>query len=240
MARVLPDSNDVLVYLLNDGPQTFANTGTLGPAANWTAYGSPISGAQGIFSQALYIAGTPVTSSVDGAGGANDLALITTNVSLSGWVFIKRYSGSFMELFEKQYRLNNWSAPFLSYGFQMVNSNDGQCDLYVTFNGSLQGALRTPTPYVVPLSRWTHIGGTFDGSTMKFYINGTLAASGSYSGVVDYNTAGNRGEWFCGGIAGTGTNQTGCAIFQDIRVANVLRPQSYFANIYYNGISVNG
>lgn len=240
MARIAPDANDVLVYLLNDGPGTHVNTGTAGPSANWTEYGSPISGAQGLFGSALYIAGTPVTSSVDGAGGANDLALITTNVSLSGWVFIKRYSSSLMELFEKQYRLNNWSAPFLSFGFQMLNSSDGECDLYITFGGTLQTQLRTPTAYVIPVGRWTHIGGTFDGSTMKFYINGSLAASGSYSGVVDYNTLGSRGEWFCGGIPGTSTNQTGCAIFQDIRVANVVRPQSYFANIYFNGIYANG
>jgi Concanavalin A-like lectin/glucanases superfamily len=240
MARVAPDGYDVLVYLLNDGPGTHVNTGTLGTAANWTDYGSPISGAQGLFGNALYIAGTPVTASVDGAGGANDLALITTNVSISGWVYIKRYSTSFVELFEKQYRLNAWSAPFLSFGFQMVNTNDGQCDLYITFGGTLQTQLRTPTPYVLPINRWTHIGGTFDGSTMKFYVNGTLVVSGAYSGVIDYNTLGSRGEWFCGGVPGGAVNQTGCAIFNDIRVANTLRSQSYFANIYYNGIAVNG
>lgn len=239
MARIAPDANDVLVYLLNDGPGTHTNTGTAGPSGNWTEYGSPISGAQGLFGNALYVAGTPVTSSVDGAGGANDLALISTNVSLSGWVFLKRYSNNPLELFNKQYAINSWSAPFLSFGFQMVNSNDGQCDLYITFGGTLQTQLRTPTAYILPLGRWIHIGGTFDGSTMKFYVNGSLAISGSYSGSIDYRGSG-RGEWYCGGIPGTGVNQTGSAIFQDIRVANVLRPQSYFQNIYFNGIYVNG
>src|SRR5579859_7798469 len=118
MVRVAPDSNDVLVYLLNDGPTTFANTGTAGSSANWTAYGSPISGAQGLFGNALYTAGTPVTSSVDGAGGANNV-LVTPTVSLSGWVFIKRYSSTPLELFNKQYFLNGWSSPFLTFGFQM-------------------------------------------------------------------------------------------------------------------------
>ncbi len=245
MARVAPDSNDVLVYLLNDGPGTHVNTGSAGSSANWTDYGSPISGAQGLFGPALYIAGTPVTSSVDGAGGANNV-VIGAPVSLSGWVFLKRYSTSFMELFEKQYFLNGWSTPFLTFGFQMLNSNDGQCDLYITTTAGAQGAgtlqtqLRTPTPYIIPLGRWCHIGGTWDGTTMKFYLNGNLIASAAYTGTIDYNVSGNRGEWFCGGIAGTSTNQTGGAIFQDIRVASVVRPQSYFANIYYNGIFVNG
>lgn len=240
MVRVAPDANDVLVYLLSDGPGTHVNTGTAGPSANWTEYGSPISGAQGLFGPALYIAGTPVSSSVDGAGGATDVLVAPTSLSLSGWVFIKRYSGTPLELFEKQYFKNGWSYPYLAFGFQMVGSNDGQCDLYITFNGSLQAQLRTPVAYIIPIGRWTHIGGTFDGSTMKFYVNGTLVASGSYSGSVDYGTVGNRGQWFCGGIPGTGTNQTGCAIFQDVRVASVVRLQSYFANIYFNGMYQNG
>lgn len=245
MTRVAPDANDVLVYLLNDGPGTHVNTGTAGSSANWTDFGTPISGAQGLFGPALYVAGTPVTSNVDGAGGA---ANVTTGnaISLSGWVFIKRYSSSPLELFNKQYFLNGWSTPFLTFGFQMVTSNDGQCDLYITTtsgaqgSGSLQTQLRTPTPYVLPQCRWTHIGGTWDGATMKFYVNGNLAASGSYGNNIDFNVLGNRGQWYCGGIPGTSVNQTGSAIFQDIRVANVVRPQSYFANIYFNGIYQNG
>lgn len=245
MARVAPDANDVLVYLLNDGPTTFANTGTAGSSANWTLNGSATSGALGLYGQALYVAGTIVSSSADGAGGANNV-VVTPVVSLSGWVFIKRYPSGFAELFNKQYFLNGWSTPFLTFGFQMVNSGDGQCDVYVATTagaqgaGTLQAAVRTPTPYVLPLSRWTHIGGTWDGSNIKFYVNGALVASAVYSGTIDYNVLGNRGQWYVGAIPGTGTNQTGSAIFQDIRVANVVRPQSYFQNIYYQGMFVNG
>jgi hypothetical protein len=240
MARVAPDGYDVLVYLLNDGPGTHVNTGTAGASANLTEYGTPISGAQGLFGNAMYIAGTPVTSSIDGAGGANN---VTTGnaISLSGWVFLKRYSSNPLDLFYKQYFLNAWSNPFLTFGFQMVNSNDGQCDLYITQgNGVLQTQLRTPTAYILPLGKWIHLGGTFDGSTMKFYVNGNLITSGSYVGNIDFNSNSARGGWLIGGIEGSSTNQTACAIFQDIRMANVVRPQSYFANIYFNGIYANG
>jgi len=245
MARVAPDANDVLVYLLNDGPTTFANTGTAGTSAYWTVNGSAISNAQGLYGPALYVAGTPTSSSIDGAVGANNV-VVTPNVSLSGWIFLKRYSSSFMELFNKQYFLNGWSTPFLTFGFQMVNSSDGQCDVYITTTagaqgtGAISGAIRTPTPYVLPLSRWTHLGATWDGSTVRFYVNGIQVTSASISNTIDYNVLGNRGEWYVGGIPGTGTNQTGAAIYQDIRVANVVRPQSYFQNIYYQGMFVNG
>lgn len=238
MARVAPDANDVLVYLLNDGPGTHVNTGTAGSAANWTEYGSPISGAQGLFGPALYTVGQPTIANVDGAGGAANV-LITPNISLSGWVFIKRYSSTPLELFNKQYFQNGWSNPFLTFGFQMTNSNDGRCDLFITLGGVLQ-SVNTTSNYLINQGRWTHIGGTWDGSTLKFYVNGNLANSTGFSGTIDYNNSSARGLWYVAGIPGTGVNQTGCAIYQDIRAANVVRPQSYFANIYFNGMYQNG
>jgi hypothetical protein len=36
----------------------------------------------------------------------------------------------------------------------------------------------------LPLNTWTHLAGSFDGSTLKLYVNGVLAATGSYSGVL--------------------------------------------------------
>lgn len=245
MVRVAPDANDVLVYLLNDGPTTFVNTGTQGSSANWTLNGNAISGAQGPFgvgSTCLYVAGTPVINEIDGAGGANDV-LITPNISLSGWVLVKRYSSSPLELFNKQYRLNGWSSPFLTFGFQMTNTNDGRCDLFVTLGSQGSGTLQSVnsgTNYLIQQGKWTHIGGTWDGTTLKFYVNGSLASSSGFSGTIDYNNPGSRGQWYCGGIPGTTVNQTGCALFSDIRVANIARPASYFANIYYNTLFVNG
>lgn len=240
MARVLPDGNDVMVLQFDDAGPTHINTGSAGSSGNWTDYGNPVNGAQGLVNNnAIYIPGTIITSNTEGSGGAPDL-LVTPNVSLSGWVFVRRYPTGFAEIFNKQYFLNGWSTPFLTFGFQMVNSQDGQTDCYITIGGVLQAALRTPTPFVLPVSRWCHLGGTWDGSTMKMYINGMLVASSPYTGVIDYGSAGNRGLWYVGSIPGGPANQAAAVIAQDVRIANVARPQSYFANIYYNGIYVNG
>lgn len=237
MARVLPDGNDVMVLLLNESGPTRSNSGTLGSAANWTDYGSPVSDAQGLLGDAMYIPSAYLVNARNGSGGAND-TLVTPNVSLSGWVFLRRGTTYPAEIFNKQYFLNGWSNPFLTFGFQTHTTNDGQCDLYITLGGVLQ-TLRTPSSYVVPLQRWAHIGGTWDGTTLRFYINGTLATSAPLSGTIDYGSSG-RGQWYVGGIPGNSTNQDSPIIVQDIRIANVTRPQSYFQNIYYNGIFVNG
>src|SRR5574338_941769 len=236
MARVPPDANDVIVVRLNEtSGTTHANDGTAGGV--FTDYGSPIYGVPGIVGNAMYSPSAYLVNARNGCGGLND-TIISPNVSLSGWVFMRRSTNYPAELFNKQYFLNGWSNPVLTFGFQTHSSSD-QCDLYITLNGTLQSALRLPASFPMPIGKWFHIGGTWDGTTMRFYINGTLATSANYSGVIDYNNTSARGQWYVGGIPGTSTNQDPPAILQDIRAANIVRPQSYFADIYYQGIFVN-
>jgi hypothetical protein len=235
MPRIAPDGYDVLVLPLNDGPGTHVNYGAAGTGGNWTDYGSPISGAQGLLGDAIYIPGSILISSVrNGAGGANDVTA-SPNTSLSGWVFMRKYPSVAGEIFNKQYAANSWSPPYLTFGFQMHTTLDGQVDLYITIGGALQTVLRTPAGYILPVGRWSHIGGTWNGTTMKMYINGSLVTSSTPVGVIDFGTFGSRGKWYTGGIPGTSVNAESSIIVQDIRVANIERSQSYFADIYYNG-----
>ena len=238
MARIAPDANDVLVHFLNDTAGTHVNAGTAGSAGNFTDYGSPIFGATGVLGDAVYMPSSYLVNARNGTGGANDV-LVTPNVSLSGWVFMRRATNYPAELFNKQYYLNGWAGPFLTFGFQTHSTNDGQCDLYIVLNGTLQ-FVRTPAAFPMPIGKWSHIGGTWDGTTLRFYVNGSLSVSSNFSGVIDYNSTSSRGQWYTGGIPGTSNNQDPPAIIQDIRVANIARPQSYFANIYNNGLYVNG
>lgn len=238
MPRIAPDSNDVIVIPLT-GSSPYENKGYAGSQADWAPYGFPVITAQGLISiggasNAIYIPSTYLVNVRNGAGGGSDV-LVTPNVSISGWVFMRRNTNYPAEIFNKQYFANGWSSPFLTFGFQTHSSNDGQLDLYITLNGTLQTQLRTPTSYVFPVGRWCHLGGTWDGTTLRMYINGSLAASAPYTGVIDYGIAGTRGLWYVGGIPGSGSNQDSPVIVQDVRVADIARPQSYFANIYYNG-----
>lgn len=56
--------------------------------------------------------------------------------------------------------------------------------------------------------KWHHVAGTFDGATLKYYIDGRLDASASYSGTLPSNTAAmtigvylNDGGFFTGPIS---------------------------------------
>lgn len=238
MVRIAPDSNDVFVLALDDGPGTHVNTGTFGTSGNWTDYGNPISNVSGVVGKAIYIPGSFTSPNHDGAGGANDIP-VTPNISMSGWVNIRRSPNFFAEIFNKQYFLNNWVNPFLTFGIQMQNTSDGQWQFYITLNGTLQ-VISSGSNNVIAPGRWYHVGGTWDGATLTQYMNGSVIASSQFAGTIDYGTAGNRGQWYTGCIPGSSTIQGAPAIVQDIRVANIARPQSYFANIYFNGIYFNG
>lgn len=241
MPRIAPDANDVIVVRLGDAAGTHLNTGTAGATGNWVDYGNPISGAQGLFGDAMYIPSSYISSNHDGAGGGNDI-LVTPNVSMSGWVFVRRQPNFFGEVFNKQYFLNGWSSPFLSFGIQMDNGSNGGWTFYVTIAGVLRSVSMTVGSntgnFYMPQGRWCHVGGTWNGSTLIAYLNGSVANSTSaFSGTIDYGTAGNRGQWYCGAVPGSSTIQAAPAIIADVRVANVVRPQSYFANIWYNGFT---
>lgn len=244
MPRIAPDSNDILVYTLHNGVGNYSypNAGTAGSNGNITSYGGVQNTGMGLLNMdktistgfnCPYIPGSYIsTNSHNGIGGGNEV-IASSSVSLSGWIFLRRYTNFFAELFNKQYFVNGWSNPFLALGFQLDNSNNGSIQAYATISGTLR-SIQNPSMYPVPLGRWVHLGETWDGTTLRMYINGQLVASNTFSGTIDFGST-NRGQWYLGGIPGSTTIQEAPAYVQDIRFANIARPQSYFANIYYNG-----
>lgn len=234
MPRIAPDSNDIIVQLLSDDGPTHLNTGTTGVNSNFTDYGNPIAGVPGLLGKAYYLPGSSISPNHDGTGGGGNTQA-TPQATLSGWIFLRRYSGLTAEIFHKQYFDNGWSAPFTTLGVQVSNTNDGRWVVYVSTGGTLR-SLSMSFNYVMPQSRWCHVGVTWDGTNLRAYLNGTLVGSSvPGGGAIDYNDNTASGLWFVGAVPGSATVNNPPIIVQDVRVANVARPQSYFANIYYNG-----
>lgn len=237
MARVEPDANDILVYPLNEAGPNRPNLGSAGSAGDLIDYGGILTEVPGIIKidadfKGIYIPGQTISSNHDGTGGAFGVPA-PTNFSLSAWVFVRRYANFYGAVVNKQYIAGSWSSPWLTCGLYVRNTNDGRWIAYVTTGGTLR-ELAINSPNLIPQGRWTHIGETWDGTTLRAYMNGTEVASlVPGGGAVDNNA--NAGQWFIGTIPDTGSLDGGNLMIQDVRLANIVRPQSYFADVYFGG-----
>jgi hypothetical protein len=97
-------------------------------------------------------------------------ALNTADFSFEAWVYPKGGSGTYRGILTDRFYPKGW-----------VLYADGNNDFSFWINdGSSMPSLVGST---IPLNAWTYLAGTFDGSTARFYVNGSLAASQS---IVSY------------------------------------------------------
>jgi len=90
-----------------------------------------------------------------------------------------------------------------SYGLAIYS--DGRAYIGVTSDGSASGNVTLFGTNTVPANQWTHIAGTYDGATLKIYLNGVLDSSMSYSagifpGTDDMGIGGAVGGEPVGGV----------------------------------------
>jgi hypothetical protein len=237
MARVAPDANDILVYPLNEKGPNRPNLGTLGSIGDLVDYGNMLTEVPGIIKidedfKGVYIPGQSISPNHDGTGGAYGVT-VPTNFSISAWVYVRRYASNFGSVFTKQYIANSWAFPFLTCGLYIRNTSDGRWIAYVTTSGTLR-ELAINSPNLIPQGRWVHIGETWDGTTLRAYLNGTLVGTLVPGGGAVDNSS-NPGKWFIGTIPDTTSLDGGNIMVQDVRLANIVRPQSYFADVYFGG-----
>ena len=98
----------------------------------------------------------------------------STNITLSAW--IKTNVGG--DVISKRPAANN-SGYLLGIG-------SSSATMYVYSNGTWQNAT---CANCVSFTNWNHVVGTFDGSTIKIYVNGRLTGTTSYSGSINTTTA---------------------------------------------------
>jgi len=158
----------VAAYGFNEGFGTIVtdasgngNTGTIG-TATWTTSGK--------YGNALSFNGTSARVTVN---DSNSLDL-TTGMTLEAWLFPTAVGG---------WRDVIYKGTDDIY-YLMGSSDNSTPAIGGTFSPS---ALRGTSS--LPLNAWTHLAGTYDGTTMRLYVNGVQVSSRAQTGPIQTSTA---------------------------------------------------
>ncbi|MBV8071861.1 MAG: IPT/TIG domain-containing protein, partial [Acidobacteriaceae bacterium] len=237
--QVAADANDVLWYTFDqtNAPFTSSGNGSTMPLLQRTeAVG--VSGTTGIYGGAVAFPGPDTSMNyIDTGPTGTTLHELTSNISVGFWVYMLDYGynqggglGNYTALVGKTYRPDSlgWSAPFFSWNLQMLNDATGRLFGQMAVGGTSHNV---ETDFVMPLKQWVHVGFTFDGTTFNIYGNGANVGSFTPGGNIDY---GSHGPYRVGGGYFSGSDTAHCLI-DDLRIANVVRPPSYFSQFSGSG-----
>jgi RHS repeat-associated protein len=173
------------------------------------------------------------------SGNANSYISIPSNsqikptaaLTLEGWVNPSQL-GNWNVIFSLDYNVNGqWAAPFAGY-FLASDSNTSQLEFGITGGDASYVALNTAG--TIPTAQWTHVVGTFDGSTLRFYINGAAdAATASETGPISYGSSQDLT------IGIESTHETveitpWSGLMEELRISSVARSADWIATEYAN------
>jgi hypothetical protein len=147
--------------------------------------------AQGRFGAALSFNGSSNLVTV----GASPLLNLTTGMTLEAWIYPTAASGTRDVLIKE------------GAGVDIYNLYARNWRGLPESNVFVGGGNRTAEGTTLPTNTWTHLAGTYDGTTLRLYVNGVAVASAAYSGTIGTSNGplrigGNSlwGEYFQGTI----------------------------------------
>lgn len=223
------DNNTIINWKFDESAAPYVNSGN-GSALSLTTFSGTPAAVTGIFGKGIGCSGLILTTGNTSVNEPNGTA-----VTVSAWVKVRSYS-TFATVINKAYRSNNsWTSPFTSLYLSLTNTGDGSWGPAITTTGGILTQPAIGGGFRIPLGDWTLLSYTYNGSNLLSYINGALAHTVAVSGAIDYGT---NGPWNIGGVSNAGVNQFWDGLIDDVRVENVVRSQSYFENMYRNGIGL--
>jgi chitodextrinase len=158
----------VAAYGFNEGFGTIVtdasgngNTGTIG-TATWTTSGK--------YGNALSFNGTSARVTVN---DSNSLDL-TTGMTLEAWLFPTAVGG--------------W-RDVIYKGTDDIYYLMGSSDNSTPAIGGTFSPIALRGTSSLPLNAWTHLAGTYDGTTMRLYVNGVQVSSRAQTGPIQTSTA---------------------------------------------------
>jgi fibronectin type 3 domain-containing protein len=140
------------------------NTGTIEGTAGWTT--------QGKNSGALTFDGFSTRVSVPSSASLN----VTNGLTVEAWVYPTVTQTSWRAIVQKE--TDAW--------FMHASSDAGT--LFPTVGGTYAGNMAvTQASAAIAVNTWSHLALTYDGATLRLYVNGVLASSRAQTGALEAN-----------------------------------------------------
>ncbi len=110
----------------------------------------------------------------------NNPTLVPAQITCEAWVFFVPMNLAPAGVYPTILRKN--VAPGQEVYFLRVEQGSGNVRFKVRLAGGLSAAAVSTSP--LPTNVWTHVAGTYDGTTARLYLNGVQVATGTGTGVV--------------------------------------------------------
>ena len=243
-ARVPPDANTLGCWKFDEIAAPFASSGSAGADNMAVIAGADYSpGARGlVLARALYVGSNPAGNNVTfstATGAGTDTVLEPANGSLHGWMKCLGWNatGNEYHIITKSVApiASGWNPPYQTWALQIKRGNNQGPVLSAYLNTA--GGVGVIENDYVPVGVWSHVALTYDGTTMKTYLDGVLVGSlaAGIGGALDYGT---HGPWFIGQNPANGVEGTLATYMSDWRVENVVRSAAYFRDLYRKGMGL--
>ena len=172
---------------------TFANHGrpALTPVSWWKAEGNGIDSGTGGNNGTLVGNPTFPAGEVGEAFGFNGSSQFlrvpdapnlhfTNAITAESWVYpTSTANSSIMVKYD-----STASFPYPDEASFSFSISSGYCYMLFSTNGSTPKVIVQSTAGTVPLNNWTHVASTYNQSNINIYINGILAASSNFNGLI--------------------------------------------------------
>jgi autotransporter-associated beta strand protein len=209
------------VWHLDEG-----GTGTRYNDASTNLYSGTTHNYTGIESGTALIGNGDSIGATDGHNRYIDVGSIPapSAITLSGWVKLSNYANTYGRIIGKQW--NTKVSPWQSYTLETDASNPSKLELSLAISGAQQFAISNST---IPLNVWTYATGTYDGTTLKTYLNGNPAATVTAPGSIGASTP----------LTTIGMNDSSTAerlngVLDEIRMEKIARDSNWIKLCYQN------